>query len=150
MLGALIALVISAACDSGVSCAKQAFETKDTKRALELYERACSLKFTPACAQAALLTRDAERAKKLCDAQDALGCGVEGVLEPDDAKALRHFMNACQMGLLTACGANINYEYEGPEQALRFTKVRADIPRHVRWRVFKMDLPDRKAIRFQP
>jgi hypothetical protein len=154
VIPALITLVISAApCESGAACAKQAFETRDAKQSLELYERACALKLQSACAQAALITQDAARAKKLCTAQVALGCGVQGVLAldtKDESLAMRCFKQACELGLLAACGPNSSYEYAlGPEKLIRFTHDRAMLPRDG-WRVFKMDLPDRAAIHFTP
>jgi TPR repeat protein len=162
VLAALIALSIGAACESGEACALAAYEleAKHAQQSLELYERACAMKYQPACAQLAILiasrqpVRAVALADEACKAMEPLGCAVKGLFylaTSEHEKALRFFALGCEGGLLAACGAPTTYEYEGPDKAPRFTTDRAALPKGKPWRVFKTTVPsDLAAIRFSP
>lgn len=163
LAGALTAALLSASPEAR-ALAQQALqlEASDSRGALALYERACALKHQAACAQVALLiapddaTRAFQLAEASCKANEALACAVEAIFwlrgvgcSKDETRALRKFERACEAGLLTACGPDTRYEFEGPARTSRFTTDRSAIPPNARWRVFKGTVPkDLSAIRF--
>jgi TPR repeat protein len=95
--------------------------TKDEKRALEYYDRACTMKNPGGCVSAGQMWEfhhgvdkdDAKAAayyKQACDLDDQVGCANYAIMlergtgvPKDDAKAMALFDKACQKGAGLAC-----------------------------------------------
>jgi TPR repeat protein len=95
--------------------------TKDEKRALSFYDRACTLKNAGGCVSAGQMWEfhhgvdkdDAKAAafyKQACDLDDQVGCANYAIMlergtgvPKDDAKAIALFDKACQKGAGLAC-----------------------------------------------